>query len=751
MFSNLFGLTCIRPGCGHKNPKDAEFCDNCGISLAFNRPAILAGNQWSPAVDELAAFFRFKDIKGGFFTQTLWVPSGMKAWVLQDNPQHPVLLLDEGPHTTQTLFQRMNNFFRSAQGEVLMVKTGSLPLEFAFDHVPTAEMLALKTSVTLRLRVRAGEDEQRPDVANFRRHFMQQAGVVTAEQLARPGLLGNSVLAALRSYIGARRYDELAANPDLKNALNTHLNNELGALLADLGLELVEPSLITLHHEKLDAQNHLQGELWLLRREQGLQQQHASKLNELYDAAEREQLHVREMELQRKQRAGELDQQDADLAHAMRLRELDQYAKVLEATTSEQAARMGAGDVVAQLEHEYAAKLRQREQQTLGDKFKADDEQAQWRYLQDVVRIRQQAALKLEATRLDQLNLLQREQMKNELRRIAAEADIEHAKLLSDAGEREALLKIGVETAAKARVRTEQLKEAEQAAAVDNIALAAELKRVETGRLQRLEDAYAQQNIDHITLETDKARSDSKLDAVSRLVQIDHQDELNKLEREDKRLDNELNRKIRERQQQQEHSLQTKELDLRHTSLTGSLPMQALVLLADDPLKIDALVKMATLQAHGKMSPEAILASSQAARPSPAPAVFASAPMPAAPQGPTVEDKIRVMQQDERSLMRELTRERQTENAQFLGVIEKMAGGLRDVGVANAGAPAQVAPAVLASPPAMQPIVAMPPAAVAVPPAAPAVLQQAFVTCPNCRSLNPPSGRYCSSCGKTLA
>lgn len=752
MFSNLFGLTCIRPGCNHKNPKGAEFCGNCEIELAFNRPAILDGNHWSPAADELAAFFRFKNINGGFFTQTLWVPAGMKAWVLQDNPQHPVLLLNEGQHTTQTLFERMNNFFRSAQGEVLIVKTGSLPVEFAFDAVPTAEMLALKAKVTLRLRVRAGDDEQRPDVANFRRHFMQQAGVVTAEQLTRPGLLGNSVLAALRSYIGARSYDDLAATPDLKAALNTHLNNQLGALLADLGLELVEPSLITLHHEKLDAQNRLQGELWLVRREQGLQQQHASKLNELYDAAEREQLRLRELELKRKQRAVDLDQQDADLAHAMRLRELDHYAKALAATTSEQAARMGAGDLVAQLEHEYAAKRRQREQQALGDKYKADDEQAQWRYLQDVVRIRQQTAMKLEVAQQDQLSLLQREQIKNELQRMAAEADIEHAKLLSDADEREALLRVGVEAATKARLRSEQLEEAKQATVIDGIALAAELKRVEASRLQRLEDALAQQRIDGIGIETDKTRTDSKLDALSRLVQIDHQDELNKLQREDARLEAELNRKIRDRQQLQADALQAKELELRQTSLTGSLPMHALVLLADDPLQIDALVKMATLQAHGQMSPEAILASSQAVRPAPAPAVFASAPMPTAPQGPSVDDRVRLAQQDERAYTRDLMREQRDQNTQFLGVIEKMAAGLRDVGVANAGAPQSVAPTAWVATHAVPPVVIVSPApAAAVPPASASVLQQAFVTCPHCRSLNPPGGRFCTACGQPLA
>ena len=154
MFSKLFGVTCIRPGCGHKNPKGAEFCEHCGISLEFDRPAILDGNQWQPAPDELAAFFKFKDMKKGFFTKTLYVPGGMKAWVLQDDLNKPVLLLNEGPHTTETLFQRMNNFFRSPYGDVLVVKTGSVPLDFAFDDLRSLEGLTLKAQVSLRVQVR---------------------------------------------------------------------------------------------------------------------------------------------------------------------------------------------------------------------------------------------------------------------------------------------------------------------------------------------------------------------------------------------------------------------------------------------------------------------------------------------------------------------------------------------------------------------------------------------------------------------
>ena len=281
---------------------------------------------------------------------------------------------------------------------------------------------------------------------------------------------------------------------------------------------------------------------------------------------------------------------------------------------------------------------------------------------------------------------------------------------------------------------------------MEAIELAAEVRRVEASRLQHLEDAQVQQKIDAMARDTAKGAMDDKLVTLGKLVELDHQDEANKQRREDERLDKELDRKIRERQQQYDQDLKIKEVELRKISLTGSLPMESLVLLADDPDKITALVQLATLKAHGTMSPEAILASVQATRPAPAPSTFAAAPPPAAPAGPSMDDKIRLMQQDERGLLRDVMRETRDQNREFLNVIEKMAGGLRDVGVANAGTPAQPAPTVIVSPPVVHaPVPPVPP------PAAPAVLQQAFMACPHCRNLNVPGGRFCSSCGQALA
>lgn len=738
MFSKLFGVTCVRPGCGNKNPKGTEFCEKCGISLDFNRPTILDGNQWQPAPDELAAFFKFKDMCNGFFTKTLYVPSGMKAWVLQDDLDKPVVLLNEGAHTTATLFQRMNNFFRSAYGDVLVAKTSSVPVNFEFDDLCSLEGLLLKAGLTLRVRVRVGEDKQRPDLAAFRRHFMQRSGVVSAELLTRPDVLGKSVKAALSSYVRARRMEEMAVNPKLALEIDGHLRNQLSGLLLDFGLELLEVTECTLLHQRLDEQRRQQGEVWLLRREQQQQQDRIRQFNDLYDSQEREAMRAREMEILRKQQAGELDAKDADLAHALSLRELQQYERILSVDTREEAARLGGADQINMLQHIYKSRRNNREQEALGEHIQAEEQQAEWKHLQALARIRRDAALKIEAIKHEQELRFQHERVSNALHQEAANLEMKQALALTDELQRRVALAASVEEASKARMRAQQLASAQTQADADAITLVAQVRRMEAERLQRLADAEVDRHVASVQRQTANEDANDKLMRLSLLVEIDHQDELNTQRRQDERLDKELDRKIKDRQQQFDHDLKLKEIELRKISLTGSLPPEQLVLLASDPHQIDALVKLATLKAHNQMTPEAIMASAQATRPTPAPVSFATVPnVPAASAGPSLLDEVRRTQQDDRVRMNETFHAMQTQNAQYLGVIERMASGLRDVGVANATGSAHIPPTVVVAP-------------VVSAPAAPAVLQQAFITCGHCRSLNAPSVRYCSSCGQPL-
>lgn len=753
-FSN--GTPC--PRCGYPNPKGKASCEHCGISLAFIRPAILVGNAWQPALDELAVVFRFKQLKG-FCTKTLHVPAGMKAWMLQDDPNQPVRLLDEGTHTAANLFQLMNNFFRTPQGEVLVVKTSSVPVNFVFDKptedkLTTLEGLALKASLTLRLRVRVGEDPSRPDLAAFRRHFMQLQGVVTAQQLSSPELLGTSVKTALRSYLAARNVDELLANHHLATDLDTHLRNQLGALLADLGLELLEPTEFNLHHEKLDAQHHQQGELWLLRRDQQkLQQDHQRALNDLYDATERESLRTREQEIRRKFLAGTLDQEEADLAYALRLREVTQLERLLQADTREQAAKLGASDALKALEHGLADKRRQREQASLGAQYQADDQRAEWDYIQQVARIQRDLALKqLQAKAALDLTL-QTQRADNEVRCLRAVADLEHAKHIADLSEREEALRQSLDAMARCHVRSEQLKETEHQIYLDNLHNAATFKQRETERVQALDEALLAQKVNKIRRDDAAAASANDLGELTGLADLAHKLNKDKIEikQQEARIkqdeeDRATNRQLQARQQEHEHALERNGRELEQLRLTAGFPAHALVLYADNPAKLDALVKIHMLEKFSTMTPEGIDAAGKAMRPGPA-AGSGGPELSATAQEERLRNEREAVQRDERLRARE---EREHSNAQLdklLGHISQATNAVRDMGlaVASGNRPPLTPTVVVAHVPGVEPMPA------ATPTSASAIQPLAHVTCPHCRALNRAGGRYCTSCGQPLA
>lgn len=748
MFNNLFGLTCIRPGCGHKNPKGAEYCESCGISLAFNRPAILDGNRWSPAPEELAAFFKFQDMKKGFFTKTLWVPAGMKAWVLQDDAQHPVLLLDEGAHTTETLFQRMNNFFRSPHGEVLVAKTGSVPLEFEFDGLLSLERLALKATATLRVRVRTGEDAQRPDLAAFRRHFMQQPGVVTTEQLTRPDLLGKSVLAALKSFVGARSIDEMAASTSLEADLDTHLRNRMGPLLTDLGLELVEPSEFTLVHPKLDEQNRLQGELWLLRREKGLRQEHTKAWNDLYDADEREKLRVRRQEIERKRESGELDKEDAELARAMRMREVEQYGHIAQATTREQAVRMGAADAVERLEHEYARRRRQRQRDVDLERNVATVEDDEFAQIQALARIHRESALEIERLKASSQLAIERERAARELDALQRQYALDRAAQEEDAATRGAVAAQQAEIEHERRGLQFELESRRVLNEQADQEFTARIKRRETGRLQAWEDEQALDRIRRLRGDAAKAASDQGIDTARKWMMVARERELQQLEDELQReklaheraeatAQREFDQALELEADKRKTAAEAAESRRREYAQIGALPVEAMIAITESGVNVQALVETVRIKAQREMSAEQILAMQSG--------------KPVSTAGPAAEGVfMRALSDQVTAMVRGMQEGQSAHHDQATSNLLRMHEGtlaallrsqelLAGVAVGHAPAPVPL--------PAAQPVV------VTVAPAQPAPLagaQPSADACSQCNAAVQPYQRWCTQCGAAM-
>lgn len=750
MLDRLLSTQCIRPGCGHRNPKGSEYCEKCGISLAFSRPAILDGNRWSPAPDELAAFFRFKAMQG-FFTKTLHVPQGMRAWVLQGdaNDGEPIQL-PEGEHTTETLFQRLNNFFRSPHGEVLVSRTVALPVKLSWADIPSAELLPLTTSLTLHVRI--------ADVQAFRRRFLLTDGVVTVTQVAQ--LIGPAVRQALGEVTGTLHADEMAADPNLRERLVGELRRRMSGLLTALGLQIDEISEFELHHDALDELRQLRGRLWLVRREMHVRGEHDKGLDEIYDQAEWAGIRRREADLRRRRASGELTQEEAELAHTLRLRDLDRLERILQADTREQALRLGAGEQVEILEEQAAARRREREHAGLNTALLAEGEAETWRHVQALARLRRDTELRVAQARRDEEAGLERLRVDAALERVAAQEALERARRADDETERQLLMQQHLERLAKAGVRDEQLLDRRHEIALHELDAARKARVIEAESARNLEDAQLRSRIEALRRESKVADNKAELSGLRELLDIESQSNWDAQTRELDRRRQESLTKIQETeaafvQEEKRHRLDMeaeaarRQAELERTTLLGSLPPEALIVHADQPEKIAALVKLSTTKVHIAMSPEQIRAS-QGMPAGPAPQVAPAAGLSHDAVDQRVQqhvasvnalsdkwaDRLERQQRENNEVVREFIRAQRDGNVTLAANV-----GIRPVAPVPTPPPVAVFQAV---PPPPQPPFA--PAAVPV-----GHVPLALKSCPHCYANNLADAKVCGHCGKTFA
>ena len=609
MLNRLFGTQCLRPGCGHHNPKDSEFCEKCGISLGFSRPAILDGNTWSAAPDELAVFFRFKRMKG-FFTRTLHVPAGMKAMVLQgDDADSPELQLDAGEHTVATLYQRMNNFFLSPHGEVLVFRTEALPVTLQFNDVLSAELLPMQVAATLLLRL--------GDAHNLRRSFMKVDGAVSTSDLQQ--ILRGPVRQGLAEVVGARHVDEMAADPEFRDKLNAGLCKTLQPALDNLGLRLHQVTALSLSHEALDAQNQLKGRLWLVRREGQLKEEHDKALADLYDQREWQTIREREQGLRRREKAGQLTHEEADLACTLRLREVEQLERILQAQTREQAASLGAADEVTALEHKYGDARRQRAHQALGNSHRDDSEVESWKHLQAVARVRLDGERRAAQVRADSMASFEAERISGELERMRIEAQLSHARLLDNAASRQQAEQALQQEEQEREGLLRDLARRQQQAVLADLDLGVDARRREAERVHALEDELLRTKVRKIKSEDDAAASAMSAERTQRLAA--RLDAIESKEREDEMLRDRMKFEQAQAAADAAHAHQLKLLaDQRHSdrqtaeddrarlAVLGSLPEEALASLTAAGANVGAIVELARIKAYKGMSSDQIVA-----------------------------------------------------------------------------------------------------------------------------------------------
>ena len=489
------GASC--PRCECRNAPEARYCAGCGMILGAprNKP-VLVENRWVPGPDELAVFFGVRELSG-LFVKTLRVPATARGFILQGDKATEV---PQGEYEIEGFFTRLNHLLRDQHAEILVTRTGALPVPFAFDDVPTCEHLDIALRFTVSVRIE--------NVPAFARHFMTTPGTIGAQELRE--LLSHPVRQLALEFIGARSIRELAANGELREQLDQRLQGGLKTLLAGYGLAVTAVETFELRHDKYDANRARIGSLWLATDEKHVQLAHSRQLDELYTAEEWQRIKRSEEEGRLRLRRAELRQDDAiaraelslqgaDRAHGVRARQIELYGRILEAQSRKQALANGAAEVLAELEHEMAQKNAQRA-----------DEAAEWQHLRALAGVRMRAEVASAQQEATQARQLAQQRFSQQLLQQQIRNKIEQARQIEDA--------------TRQRAELVRLREGEQAAAdrlrdIDQAEHTARLRSAE--RALAWEDEQARQRIDSVRRGAGRADAQAQHEKLLRTIEAD--------------------------------------------------------------------------------------------------------------------------------------------------------------------------------------------------------------------------------------
>jgi hypothetical protein len=476
----MFGLGGAKcPRCEHKNVGEAVYCAHCGVTLGAPRNApVLRENRWMPGPDELAVFFGVRALSG-LFVKTLRVPATARAFILQGDKATEV---PQGEYEIEGFFTRLNHLLRDQHAEILVTRTSALPVEFAFDDLASAEHLKLSARLTVSLRIE--------NVPAFARHFMTMPGVIASAQLRE--LLAPAVRQLAAEFVGAQSIRDMARNRELRPQLDERLQGALKLLLAQYGLAVVQVDTLALRHDRFDANRERVGSLWLAADERHVAIEHAKHLDELYTDEEWQRIAREEQESRLRHRRAELRQdetiaraelslQNAERAQAIRAREIELYARIVESKSRRQAIERGAGDVLAELEHALAQKGAAR----AGN---ADE----WEHLRALAQIRMRIDLEVAQREALQARQLAQQRFSHQLLQQQIANKIEQANGIEDAARRHAELARLRDSEKAAAQRARAIDDEEHQARVQSLAFANAARRREAERLQEWEDELAQ-------------------------------------------------------------------------------------------------------------------------------------------------------------------------------------------------------------------------------------------------------------------
>ncbi len=500
------GASC--PRCERKNGADARYCAGCGVILGAPRSKpVLVENRWVPAPDELAVFFGLRELSG-LFVKTLRVPATARGFILQGDKATEV---PQGEYELEGFFTRLNHLLRDQHAEILVTRTTALPVPFEFDDIPTCEQLAISVRFTVSIKIE--------NVPAFARHFMTTPGTIGTPELRE--LLAHPVRQLALEFIGARSIREMAAGGALREELDERLQGGLKLLLADYGLAVTSVQTVELRHDKYDANRARVGSMWLAADEQHVQLAHKRHLDELYTAEEWQRIKRSEEEARLRIRRAELRQDDAiaraemslqgaDRAHGVRARQIELYGRILEANSREQALAQGAGDVLAELQHEAAQKGAQRA-----------DEAAQWQHLRALAGVHMRAEVASAQQEAQHARQSAQQRFSQQLLQQQIRHKIDQARLIEDATrQRDELIRLR-ESEAEAARRMRDIDEAEYQARYQALKLANDARLREAGRTQEWEDEQARQRIEGARRGAGKLDAEAQQDKLQRTIELE--------------------------------------------------------------------------------------------------------------------------------------------------------------------------------------------------------------------------------------
>lgn len=500
------GASC--PRCERRNAVDARYCAGCGVILGAPRSKpVLVENRWLPAPDELAVFFGLRELSG-LFVKTLRVPATARGFILQGDKATEV---PQGEYELEGFFTRLNHLLRDQHAEILVTRTTALPVPFEFDDISTCEQLAISVRFTVSIRIE--------NVPAFARHFMTTPGTIGTPELRE--LLAHPVRQLALEFIGARSIREMAAGGALREELDERLQGGLKLLLADYGLAVTSVQTLELRHDKYDANRARVGSMWLAADEQHVQLAHKRHLDELYTAEEWQHIKRSEEEARLRIRRAELRQDDAiaraemslqgaDRAHGVRARQIELYGRILEATSREQAMAQGAGDVLAELQHEAAQKGAQRA-----------DEAAQWQHLRALAGVHMRAEVASAQQEAQHARQSAQQRFSQQLLQQQIRHKIDQARLIEDATrQRDELIRLR-ESEAEAARRMRDIDEAEYQARYQALKLANDARLREAGRTQEWEDEQARQRIEGARRGAGKLAAEAQQDKLQRTIELE--------------------------------------------------------------------------------------------------------------------------------------------------------------------------------------------------------------------------------------